>query len=60
MESCWLIEFKDGHKIIISETLYKKENERNFGGRAVLVESHWFDYETCRKKNRGVLVSGFK
>ena len=60
MESCWLIEFKDGDKMIISESIYQEENVRNFGGREVLCEQHWFDYETCRKRNRGVLVVGFQ
>lgn len=57
MESCWLIEFKDGHKIIISESLYKEEQKRNFANRPVLVESHWFDIEACRVRNEGVLVA---
>ena len=25
MESCWLINFEDGHRMIISEELYKEE-----------------------------------
>lgn len=59
MKSCWLIEFVDGHKVIISESLYKEEVKRDFNGRKVLCESHWFDFETCRKRNHGVLYTGF-
>jgi hypothetical protein len=59
MESCWLIEFIDGHKVIISESIYKEENERNFNGRKVLCESHWFDFKACRERNKGVLYAGF-
>jgi hypothetical protein len=54
LESCWLIEFKDGHKIIISENLYKQETEKNWNGRERLVEQHWFDARKCREKNRGI------
>jgi hypothetical protein len=57
--SCWLIEFKDGHKVIISEELYKQEVERNWAGRPRLVEEHWFDFRKCRERNRGVLCAGF-
>ncbi len=56
MESCWLIEFKDGCKMIISEELYKYELERNFADRKRVSEQHWFDFELCRKRNRGVRV----
>ncbi|WP_025909288.1 hypothetical protein [Priestia flexa] len=56
MNSCWLIEFKDGHKIIISESLYIEEEKRNFDNRQVLVEQHWFDYEVCKERNRGIWI----
>ena len=59
IESCWLIEFKDGHKVIISEELYKQEVERNWAGRPRLVEEHWFDFRKCRERNSGVLCAGF-
>jgi len=58
MESCWLIEFKDGHKIIISEELYEKEEERNWVGRERVCEEHWFDIRKCRERNRGISVNG--
>lgn len=59
MESCWLAEFKDGHRIIISEELYKKEVERNWAERPLLCLEHWFDVEKCRERNRGVPAYGF-
>ena len=54
-ESCWLIEFESGHKVILSEELYEAEVERNWAGDRVLYEAHWHDIEECRKRNRGVL-----
>ena len=59
MESCWLIRFKDGHKMIISEELYKQEEERNWAGGERLVEEHWFDVRKCRERNRGIGIYGF-
>jgi hypothetical protein len=57
METCWLVEFEDGHKIIISEELHKQEVERNWAGRKRKYEAHWFNLEECRKRNRGVLCA---
>jgi hypothetical protein len=57
--SCWLIEFEDGRKMIISEGLYKSEIERDWAGRLRKYEAHWFDFEECRKKNRGLPCFGF-
>ena len=54
-ESCWLIEFESGHKVILSEELYEAEVERNWAGDRVLYEAHWHNIEECRKRNRGVL-----
>ncbi len=54
MKSCWLIEFEDGQKIIISEELYKKEETRKWAGRNRIVEEHWFSAETCIKRNPGL------
>lgn len=52
--SCWLIEFTDGQKMIISEEYYLFEVTRNFAGKDVLVKEHWFDIVTCLKRNRGI------
>lgn len=51
---CWLIEFKNGYKIILSESVYAEEVARNFSGKEVLCEQHWFDIRTCLDRNRGV------
>ena len=53
-ESCWLIEFEDGYKVIVNEEIYKFEEERNWAGRKVLCEEHWFNIKKCIDKNRGV------
>jgi len=58
MESCWLIEFADGCKMIISEEYYKEEVKRNWAGRARRYEAHWFNVKLCREKNRGVRCFG--
>jgi len=60
MESCWLIEFEDGHKVIISEDMYKQEVERYFVGRRILTEQHWFDVKKCRERNKCVPHYGLK
>ena len=54
MNSCWFIEFVDGQKMIISEEYYEREEKRNWAGRRRLVEAHWFDMETCLRRNRGI------
>lgn len=54
-ESCWLIKFVSGHKVILSEELYEAGVERNWAGDCVLSEAHWPNIEECRKRNRGVL-----
>lgn len=56
--SCWLIEFEDGAKLIMSEEHYAKEKEHNFSGRKILVESHWYSVKECRFRNRGVFHVG--
>lgn len=58
MESCWLIEFEDGYKMIISEGLYNQELERNFAGRKTICHQHWFSLKTCRERNRGIPYFG--
>ena len=60
VESCWLIEFDNEEIIILSEYLYKKEKERNFNGKKVLCEQHWFDYKYCRERNPHVKALGLK
>ena len=53
-KSCWLIEFVDGQKIIISEELYAYEVLRNWAGRKRLYEAHWYSFKACRERNKGV------
>jgi hypothetical protein len=58
MESCWLINFEDGHRMIISEELYKEEVKKNWNGRARRSEEHWFNFKQCRAMNRGIPYFG--
>jgi hypothetical protein len=58
IDSCWLIEFEDGAKLIMSEAYYAEEKERNFAGRKILVEAHWHSIKACRFRNRGVFHVG--
>lgn len=58
-ESCWLIEFEDGHKRILSEKQYTKEKAHNFAGRRRKWEQHWFRFEECKTANPGVRCFGF-
>lgn len=53
-QSCWLIEFEDGYRIIISEERYKKEEEHNWAGKKILCKQHWFNARKCIERNRGV------
>jgi hypothetical protein len=54
VKSCWLIEFEDGTKMIISEEFYKQEQDRNWAGKRVACEQHWFIADMCLKRNRGI------
>jgi hypothetical protein len=52
MMSCWLIEFENGHKMIISENLYRQGYaQKEVAINKVLIESHWFNAEQCLKRN---------
>lgn len=50
MKSAWLIRFKTGYKVILSENAYeqyKKETPSEY----VEVEKHWFSMDQCVKEN---------
>ena len=58
MDTCWLIEYKDGSKVILSEKQnqecqVKIKNDIKNGN--VLVISHWFDRATCMERNNGCI-----
>ena len=61
LESCWLIEFDNGQKVIISEEVYEIETKRNWLGRKRTIEAHWFIYSQCKQRNPGIqCVGNFK
>lgn len=50
MKSGWLIEYKDGHQVILTEERYEQYKEdRDF--EVIVWEEHWFDIEVCKAKN---------
>lgn len=54
-ESCWLINFKNGYKMILSEAEYLKyKQKRNV--EQIYTEEHWFIMDNCIKKNPSVEV----
>lgn len=50
MESGWLIRFRNGYKVILSESSYKKY-ERETPKEDVEVEEHWFSMDKCIEQN---------
>ena len=43
-QSGWIINFKDGSKLALSENAYEKYNEEN-NKKFVSSEEHWFDIQ---------------
>ncbi|CAM2999346.1 hypothetical protein HAHI6034_11100 [Hathewaya histolytica] len=50
MESAWLINFKNGYKVILSESTYKRY-EKETPKEDVSSEHHWFSMDKCISKN---------
>lgn len=55
MKSAWLINFKNGYRIILSESAYKKY-QLETPKEDVESEEHWFDMDKCIEKNPDVDV----
>ena len=53
MESAWLINFKTGYKVILSEKAYKKYNKET-PKETVNTEEHWFSMDNCIKQNPNI------
>lgn len=53
MKSAWLINFKNGNKVILSEKAYKKY-ETETPKNTVEKEEHWFSMEQCIEENPNV------
>lgn len=50
MESGWVINFKNGNKVILSENAYKKYQEET-PKDTVETEEHWFSLDEAIKSN---------
>lgn len=55
MKSAWLINFKNGNKIICTEEIYENFI-KNIDIKEIDSEEHWFKIEECINKNPNVLV----
>ena len=54
MESCWMVERKDGSKVILSEKQYEKYKnvlEKLWGEGIIIFIAHYFDINICKEKN---------
>ena len=51
MKSAWLINFKNGNQVILSEKSYLKY-EKETPKEDVRSEEHWFDMEKCIVENQ--------
>ena len=56
MKSCWLIIFKNGNKVILSEAKYKDSYLNETPREEVSSEEHWFLMDECIKNNTDVDV----
>lgn len=56
-ESCWLIEYSNGFKVIMSEQQYKQQSEDKLLDRDnILIESHYFDIDICKHRNLTAVI----
>lgn len=53
--SAWLINYKDGSKVILSEESYK-EHKKETPVKCIESEEHWFLMSQCIIKNPDVAV----
>ena len=50
MDSCWIINFRNGSRVILSEKSYKRY-EKETPKKDVESEEHWFSLNLAMKKN---------
>ncbi|WP_180953443.1 hypothetical protein [Bacillus sp. T33-2] len=50
MDSGWIINYKDGTSVILSERKYK-ELDINSKGHLIVSEEHWFDITEAIRRN---------
>ena len=53
-ESCWLINFKNGYKVILSEKVYREKYKKETPVEDIESEEHWFLMSQCIEKNPDV------
>lgn len=51
MKNCWLINFKNGYKVILSEEKYRKHYLKETPKEEVMSEEHWFEMKNCISNN---------
>lgn len=56
MESGWIINFKNGSRIIFTEAAYKQELANIVVISSIRSEEHWFSLEQAIKENPSLLV----
>lgn len=54
-DSCWLVNFKNGSKIIFSEEAFRT-NRKLREPKTVESYEHWFSMENCIEKNPDIKV----
>jgi len=52
MESCWVINFDNGNKIILSEKMYQRYQRylKETPKEDIVCEEHWFDMDKAIEK----------
>lgn len=55
-ESCWLINFKNGYKVILSEQMYQGKYKKETPIEDVESEEHWFLMSQCINRNPDIDV----
>lgn len=56
MDSGWIINYKDGTAVILSESKYK-EYEKTVDKNKVACEEHWFDIKEAIRKHPWIEVN---
>lgn len=55
MESGWIVNYKDGERIMFTEKRFK-DYDRTEDKSLVVSEEHWFDIEVMKKKNPNLFI----
>lgn len=55
MESAWIINFKDGYRVLLSEEKYITHNKTTDQTK-ILYEEHWFSMDAAKAKNPDIFI----